>query len=74
MNIMRRTCGTCSGFGMHSKLTVIEINDDGTFTTKPEEVMCNDCGGKGYTEYAEFTVEEAKAILKHCGLSVESTQ
>ena len=33
---------------------------------------CGNCGGKGWREYAVFTVDEARAILKHCGLSTES--
>ena len=40
-------------------------------TIKSEEAICEVCNGKGYTEYATFTLEEAKAILKHCGLDKE---
>lgn len=39
---------------------------------KKEETICETCNGRGYTEYATFTLEEANAILKHCGLTTES--
>lgn len=35
---------------------------------KKNEDECCACGGKGYAEYAVFTIEEAQAILKHCGI------
>jgi hypothetical protein len=39
-----------------------------------EEVVCTQCNGTGYTEYAVFSIEEAEAILKHCGLTTESEE
>ena len=71
MNIMKVTCGTCAGMGKHFNWKLVGI-DDVSGTMKREEVVCEECDGKGYTEYATFTLEEAKVILKHCGLSTES--
>ena len=71
MNTMQVTCGNCSGTGTSFKYLIVR-NNDGTETTKSEYGYCKKCGGKGYTEYAVFSPEEAKAILKHCGLSTES--
>ena len=71
------TCGTCGGTGK----TIITVVDDFKFidpsygrigTAHNEERVCLACNGKGYTEYARFTIDEANAILKHCGLSTES--
>ena len=42
-----------------------------TGTAQVEYITCRDCGGKGYKEFPVFSVDEAKAILKHCGLSTE---
>ena len=36
------------------------------------KAMVTTCGGKGYIEYAVFEIEEAKQILKFCGLNIES--
>lgn len=41
-------------------------------TLQAEDVNCPTCNGRGYTDYAIFSIEEAEAILKHCGLSTES--
>lgn len=71
MNIMKVTCGTCAGRGKHCHWKLVSM-DDVSGTMEREEVVCEVCGGKGYTEYATFTLEEAKAILKHCCLSTES--
>ena len=71
MNIMKVTCGTCAGTGKHHIWKIINMGNN-IGTAKKEEIVCKVCGGKGYTEYATFTPEEAKAILKHCGLSTES--
>jgi predicted methyltransferase len=49
----------------------VEINDN-IGAEKKEEVVCEACNGEGYIEYAAFTLEEVKTILKHCGLSAES--
>lgn len=73
----QETCGTCGGTGK----TVITVVDSFKFidsssgrigSAHNEERICLQCNGKGYTEYAKFTIEEAEVILKHCGLSTES--
>lgn len=71
MNVMQLTCGSCAGIGKQINWKVVDINDN-IGTMKKEETVCRECGGKGYIEYATFTLEEAKAILEHCGLSTES--
>ena len=71
MNVMQVFCGSCTGTGKITNWKVVDINDN-MGTAVKEEVVCGACNGKGYTEYATFTLEEAKAILKHCGLSTES--
>lgn len=70
MNVMQVTCGSCAGMGKQINFKVVDLNDN-MGTMKGEEVICEACNGKGYTEYATFTLEEAKAILKHCGLNTE---
>lgn len=83
MNVMKVICGTCAGIGKHYNWKTIYMNnvsstmeqnymEDVTAIAEREEIVCQACNGKGYTEYATFTLEEAKAILKHCGLSTES--
>ena len=62
MERMLVICRNCGGIGK----TIIKSG-----FMKKEETCCTQCNGKGYTEYAVFTVEEAEAILKHCGLSTE---
>jgi hypothetical protein len=52
---------------------LVEIDEEaGVGRAQSEEVVCPNCNGVGYTEYPVFSVEEAKAILKYCGLSTES--
>ena len=63
MQTMKVTCGNCAGIGIK-----INWKDIGNHTLQKEEVQCENCNGKGYTEHALFSVEEGKAILKHCGL------
>lgn len=74
MKRVQETCGNCSGLG---EVTYYKLDKhvDGTScgTAHAVREKCARCGGKGYTEeYVMFTVEEAQAILKHCGLSTES--
>lgn len=71
MNVMKVTCGTCAGIGYTMEYVVLNLNDTAT-TMHSKKKKCEACNGKGHTEYATFTLEEAKAILKHCGLSTES--
>lgn len=67
MKIMQVTCGNCAGYGYSMKW-----EDNGSNTLQCKKYECEACNGKGYSEHAVFSVEEAKAILKHCGLSTES--
>lgn len=71
MNVMQVFCSNCAGTGKQINWKVVDMNDY-MGTMEAEEVICGACNGKGYTEYATFTLEEAKEILKHCGLSTES--
>ena len=71
MKRMQVTCGNCGGRGKEFVWTIVDL-DDMQYTMKDEEVFCTQCNGRGYTEYAIFSVEEAEAILKYCGLSTES--
>lgn len=68
MNVMQIICGSCAGIGKNYNWKAVYMDD----TMEKEEVVCAACNGKGWTEYAVFSVEEAKAILKYCGLSTES--
>lgn len=70
MNVMQVFCSNCAGIGKQTNWKIIDANDN-IGTMKSEEVICEACNGKGYMEYATFTLEEAKAILKHCGLTTE---
>ena len=68
---MNKTCDTCLGRGKRD-VWVTSYTDSITNTmTKSEEIVCKACNGKGYTKCAAFSIEEAEAILKHCGLSKE---
>lgn len=68
---MQIPCGSCAGIGKNYNWKLVDMDD--TFgTMEKEEIVCAACNGKGWTEYAVFSVEEAKAILKHCGLNTEN--
>lgn len=67
MKRMQVTCGNCAGIGHTVEWRVV-----GDGIAQGEDVVCESCDGKGWTEYAVFSVEEAEAILKHCGLTTES--
>lgn len=69
MKRMYTTCGTCSGTGIVQQwIDVAEDEKTGTRTCQLRTVPCKHCNGNGHTEYAAFSIEEAEAILKHCGL------
>ena len=73
MNIKREVCWNCRGTGktfVYQTVAVDETTD--TYTAERVEVACGNCEGKGYTEQAIFSVEEAEAILKFCGLTTEN--
>lgn len=63
MNRLTMTCGSCGGTGT---ITTWNIVPEGC--CRRFDSTCTDCNGKGYKEYVVFSVEEAEAILKHCGL------
>lgn len=72
MNINQITCGNCGGAGRTVVWKVVSMDENtGIGTVQSESVVCKTCNGKGWTECATFSVEEAKAILKHCGLSTK---
>jgi hypothetical protein len=71
MNVMQVFCASCAGMGKQTTWKLIDLNDN-ISTMGKEEAVCAVCNGKGYTEYATFSLDEAKAILKHCGLTTES--
>ena len=68
MEVMNVRCNQCDGFGI---ITRWIVPDDNVHVANRSTEICEKCNGKGYTEYAVFSVEEAKAILKHCGLDKE---
>ena len=69
MERMREICRNCAGTGYPNQC--IKPSEDGTLRPFKGEA-CEACDGKGYHEYAVFSVDEAKAIMKHCGLTTES--
>lgn len=73
MKRMIENCWNCSGMGHTTKWkAVVEDESTGTGTMQREDTVCESCGGKGYKEYAVFSIEEAQVILKHCGLTAKS--
>ena len=74
MKRMRETCGNCRGLGEETYYKIDEpIEDMNCKSVHLVREKCTRCGGKGYVEeYVMFTIEEAQAILKYCGLSTES--
>lgn len=58
------TCANCGGSGIAEHW---KVEQPGKLTKVEEE--CPVCKGEGCIAYPIFTVEEAKVILKHCGLS-----
>lgn len=61
MRIKQLSCGSCMGTGKVRNWVMVSDNEYDV-----QESVCVLCGGKGYEEYAIFSVEEAEAILKHC--------
>lgn len=72
MNINQVFCTNCSGTGYMQGWRMVDTDETGVGTIQTTESVCKACRGKGWIEYPVFSVEEAKAILKHCGLSTES--
>lgn len=71
MRTINLPCEYCSGRGFVFQYDVVG-RDDTTTTLKTREVPCKHCNGTGYSEHVLFSIEEAKIILEHCGLSTES--
>ena len=67
-------CSNCAGTGYET--IYVPNESDKTCVTMnilhAKRVECGACNGKGYETYAAFSIEEAKAILEHCGLNTES--
>ena len=64
-------CPYCNGTGKVDKYEpIINHDDESIKTLKRHIVVCNKCNGTRYVEYVVFTVEEAEAIMKHCGLHI----
>ena len=72
MTKINQTCGTCCGIGVIRNWIVEKepVNREHGVANF-ETVKCSVCDGKGYTEYAMFTLEEAEQIMKVCGLADE---
>jgi hypothetical protein len=73
---MRRAqavCANCAGIG-HKVVWEIDSEDTetSTGTATRKVITCEVCNGKRYIEHAVFSVEEAEAILKHCGFNIEN--
>ena len=64
-------CTHCGGTGYIEKWVPTKRFDDDICEAKRELVTCNNCRGQGCEEYVMFSVNEAKAILTHCGLSTD---
>lgn len=76
MNQMKTLCNVCSGMGYTTMWNFVpdDIQTEVGRTTgrlENEEIVCETCNGKGYIEHAVFSVKEAEAILKYCGLDKE---
>lgn len=69
MKTILQPCSACGGTGFLEIWEVTGEKDaNGYCIAANRRQKCGTCGGKCYTEHAEFTVEEAQAILKHCGI------
>ena len=68
MKIINVTCPGCNGKGFMTIWHEVQTkrDEDGMFIARTE--MCSECKGEGNVPRPEFTVEEAIAILEHCGL------
>lgn len=73
MERMKVICSSCSGIGITYTWEEVSKDEDyinsGISTLRKKETPCKACNGKGYIEYAVFSIDEAEAILKHCDLS-----
>lgn len=69
MKTIQQMCNNCAGIGKVVSWKITNKSEGSYGTAEKVEVECCVCGGKRYTEYAVFTVDEAQAILKHCGIA-----
>lgn len=68
MIAVKERCVGCSGLGYTNQCFTLDENG----TMQDNRDICKTCNGTGSIErFAVFTIEEAKAILKHCGLTTE---
>lgn len=74
MKLVQEICENCHGFGEVTYYKTDEVNDNTGFCIAHQVTeKCDRCRGSGYVEeYVMFTVKEAQAILKHCGLDAEN--
>lgn len=68
MDVMYMTCKKCDGHGYTGE-RMVKNNEWGTVK---ECSVCDVCNGTGNAPYVLFSMEEAKVIMKHCGLITES--
>ena len=72
MYINKIVCGQCFGTGHVESWEVIEDTNEKCYgIAVRNEILCPQCGGKGYTTYPVFTVEEAVKIAQHFGFDIE---
>ena len=70
MKVVQQPCSACGGTGFLEIWEVTgEKDTNGYNIATMRHQKCGACGGNCYTEHAVFTVEEAQAILKHCGIT-----
>lgn len=69
MRVIRQTCNICGGFGHHYMWKTVSEG-----IAERKEIPCDVCDGNGYLKYVGFSIEEAKVIAKHCGLSTEELE
>ena len=72
MYINKIVCPTCLGTGRAEEWKAIEEPDEKGYggVLARSEIICPQCGGKGYTQYPDFPVEEAVKIAKHFGFDI----
>ena len=69
MKIINNKCENCEGKGKLYEWG--RINGRPDLPTKVFTGACEECGGQGYVPFVLFTLDEAKAILKHCGITIQ---
>jgi len=65
MERIQKTCNSCGGVGHITYYKVTSEDPDSDRGIAQEVVEeCSVCGGKGWKEYALFTIEEAEALIR----------